>query len=81
MLRNLTLTSMETDATEFTVSYWKLDPGDSVAEGDEVLVVESVDEKTALTVTSPFSGTLVEVVAGEETSVRPGDLLGRFEVK
>lgn len=81
MLRDLVLTPSGTDATEFRVSYWKVDRGDRVERGDELLVVESVDEKTALAVPSPISGIIVEIVAGEDDTVRPGDLLGRIEVQ
>ena len=81
MLKDLGFTPIDTDSDEFTISYWKIDPGARVEQGDELLVVESVKEKTAFTVTSPFAGTLVEIVAGEEATVRPGDLLGRLEVK
>jgi len=81
LIMDLKFTPADTDAEEFSVSYWKRDPGAAVSEGDELLVVESVDEKTALTVLSPFTGTLVEIVAGEEQTIRPGDLLGRIEEK
>jgi len=81
LLKDLGFTPIDTDSDEFTISYWKIDPGARVEHGDELLVVESVKEKTAFTVTSPFAGILVEIVAGEEATVRPGDLLGRFEVK
>lgn len=81
MLRDITFAPTDTEATEFTVSYWKVDPGDSVIEGDELLVVESVEEKTALTVPSPFSGALAEIVANENDVIGPGDLLGRIDVE
>jgi pyruvate/2-oxoglutarate dehydrogenase complex dihydrolipoamide acyltransferase (E2) component len=79
LTRELTFNPSDTDSEEFTVSYWKLDVGARVNEGDELLVVESVDEKTALTVLSPYAGTLTEIAVGEEETVRPGDLLGRIE--
>lgn len=81
MHKDVTFVPTETDAVEFTVSYWKVDPGERVREGDELLVVESVDEKTALTVPSPFSGVLVDVVAGEGATLTPGDLVGRIDVE
>lgn len=81
MTREILLTPTESDSAEFTVSYWKVDPGESVRDGDELLVVESVEEKTALAVTSPCAGVLAEIVAPEGRVVAPGDLLGRIEVE
>jgi len=81
LLRDLEFRPTETDAVEFRVSYWKVDRGERVAEGDELLVVESVEEKTALAVPSPLAGVLVDIVAGEDDTVRPGDLLGRIDVE
>jgi len=75
------LTPTDSDAVEFTISYWKVDPGESVRGGDELVVVESVEEKTALAVTSPCAGVLAEIVAREGQVVAPGDLLGRIEVE
>ena len=81
MLKDVVFQPTDTDATEFTVSYWKLDPGDAVSEGSELLVVESVDEKTALVVPSPCSGVLAEIVTGEERTISPGDVLGRIDAQ
>jgi 2-oxoglutarate dehydrogenase E2 component (dihydrolipoamide succinyltransferase) len=78
--KDIAFTSTDSDSTEFTVSYWKKDVGDSVSEGDELLVVESTDDKTALTLPSPFSGVLAEVVADEGATIGPGQLVGRIDV-
>jgi pyruvate/2-oxoglutarate dehydrogenase complex dihydrolipoamide acyltransferase (E2) component len=79
--RDIILEVTETEATEFTVSYWKVDPGAKVGEGDELVVVESTEDKTALAVVSPCSGKLAEVLAQEEAVVAPGDMLGRIDVE
>ena len=50
-------------------------------EGDELLVVESVDDKTALSVISRYTGTLAEILAQEDAKVAPGDRLGRIDVE
>jgi 2-oxoglutarate dehydrogenase E2 component (dihydrolipoamide succinyltransferase) len=81
LTREITLVPVDSDSSEFTVSYWKVDPGESVRGGDELVVVESVEEKTALAVTSPCAGVLAEIVAREGQVVAPGDLLGRIEVE
>jgi pyruvate/2-oxoglutarate dehydrogenase complex dihydrolipoamide acyltransferase (E2) component len=79
LFKDIILDVGECEASEFTVSYWKVDPGAAVREGDELLVLESVEDKTALSVVCHHTGTLVEVLVGEEATVTPGDGLGRIE--
>jgi len=79
VLKNVVLEPMESEAGEFTVLFWKVEQGDSVSEGDELLVVESGEEKTALTVLAPCAGVLVEISEGEDSKVAPGEVLGRIE--
>ena len=79
MLKDIILEAGESEASEFTVCYWKVDPGAEVREGDELLVVESTDDKTALSVLSKHSGKLAEILAGEDETVAVGDRLGRIE--
>ena len=81
MLRDIILEVTETEATEFTISYWKVDRGAAVREGDELLVVESVEDKTAMSVLSRHTGTLAEILAQEDSTVAPGDRLGRIDVE
>ncbi|MFH1865409.1 MAG: lipoyl domain-containing protein [Candidatus Eisenbacteria bacterium] len=81
MLRDIILETTETEALEFTISYWKVDPGAAVHEGDELLVVESVEDKTALAVISRYTGTLAEILAQEDSTVAPGDRLGRIDAE
>ncbi len=79
MLENIVIEATASEAGEFTVLFWKVEQGESVSEGDELLVVESDEEKTALTVLAPCAGVLVEVTAGEDSRVAPGEVLGRIE--
>ena len=81
MLKDVILETTETEATEFTISYWKVDAGAAVREGDELLVVESVEDKTALAIISPHTGTLAEILAQEDAKVASGDRLGRIDVE
>jgi pyruvate/2-oxoglutarate dehydrogenase complex dihydrolipoamide acyltransferase (E2) component len=81
VLRDIILEAAETDAIEFTISYWKVDPGADVHEGDELLVVESVEDKTAMAVISRYTGTLAEILAKEDSKVAPGDRLGRIDAE
>ena len=81
MLKDIILETTETDASEFTISYWKVDAGAAVCEGDELVVVESVEDKTALAVISHHTGTLAEILVQEDATVAPGDRLGRIYVE
>ena len=81
MLKDIVLEPGDTDATEFTVSYWKVDPGCAVVEGDELVVLESVDDKTAFSVTARHDGVLKEILTAEDATVEPGQTLGRIETE
>lgn len=79
VVQNIVLEPSESEAGEFTVLFWKVEPGERVAAGDELLVLEADEEKTALTVLAPCSGVLIEAAASEESKVAPGAVLGRIE--
>jgi pyruvate/2-oxoglutarate dehydrogenase complex dihydrolipoamide acyltransferase (E2) component len=81
LLRDIVLAPGDTEASEFTVSYWKVDPGEHVSRGDEIVVLESTEDKTALAVVSPYTGTLIEILVSEDEAVAPGTNLGRMEVE
>lgn len=80
MLKDVVFQPTGAVTSEFAVSYWKVDPGGEVSEGDALLVVESVEEKVALVVPSPFTGVLREIVARVEQTISAGDVLGRIDV-
>lgn len=65
---------------EISAVVWKLEkqPGETVAEGDVVMVLESM--KMEIPVEAPVTGTVTEVLAGEGESVSEGDVLLRIEV-
>ena len=79
MTKDVILESIDSNVERFILLYWKVDLGATVAQGDELLVVEAKEEKTALTVQAPCSGTLVERVVEEDQLVAVGDILGRIE--
>jgi len=81
MLKDVVLEAAESEAEEFNVSFWKVDVGSRVSKGDELVVLEAVEEKTALAVRSPFAGTLKAIRAGEDTKVASGDILCSVEVE
>ncbi len=61
---------------ELTAIVWKIvaEEGGTVAEGDEVLILESM--KMEIPVTAPSAGTLTELRVSEQDSVSEGDVLG-----
>ena len=79
MLKDVVLEAMDIDVDRFTLLYWKTEIGSAVGAGDELVVVEAEEEKTALSVLAPCSGVLVEVLAKEDQEVAIGDVLGRIE--
>jgi acetyl-CoA carboxylase biotin carboxyl carrier protein len=67
---------MATDvAAHITGTVWKIEKkkGDSVAEGDVIVILESM--KMEMPVESPSAGTLQEIRCAEGQSVQEGDVL------
>ena len=68
------LPSLGEDASEeATVSYWLVDEGDLVNEGDDL--VEMTTDKAAFSVPSPRTGTVLEKLVDEGDEVSVGDVL------
>ncbi|MBX9453318.1 MAG: acetyl-CoA carboxylase biotin carboxyl carrier protein subunit [Mesorhizobium sp.] len=65
---------------EMTAVVWKLETsaGQTVAEGDIVMVLESM--KMEIPIEAPSSGRITEMLAAEGDSVSEGDVLLRIEV-
>ena len=61
------------DIEEGVVDYWCFEEGDSVAEGDDLVQIET-DEGPCM-VASPFSGVVREIFYTEGESVGLGDVL------
>jgi 2-oxoglutarate dehydrogenase E2 component (dihydrolipoamide succinyltransferase) len=66
------LTMEEADVVE-----WLKQVGDTVAEGEEVLELET--DKANGTVEAPAAGTLVEVLVAPGDVVEPGQVVGRLQ--
>ena len=62
--------------SEASISDWKKQPGDAVAEGDILIVVET--DKIALEVLAPQDGVLVETLKTPGDQVVSGELLARI---
>ena len=65
------------EVAEVIVVAWLCSPGDRVAEGDDLVEVET--EKTTFVVPAPASGRLLRVAAGSGDKVSAGGLLGELE--
>ena len=71
---NVTLPELGDDAGDKAkVSFWYVDPGEHVAEGDDL--VQMLTDKATFDVPSPGSGTIKEHKAGEDTEVHVGDVI------
>ena len=66
--------SMEVRA-ELTATVWKVvvEQGATVAEGDELVILESM--KMEIPVVAPLAGTVKELCVGEEDRIREGDVV------
>ena len=63
--------------TKATISYWYMEEGANVIEGNDV--VEVATDKATFNVPAPCSGTLLEVIAHEGDIVEPGAVLAVIE--
>jgi pyruvate/2-oxoglutarate dehydrogenase complex dihydrolipoamide acyltransferase (E2) component len=59
------------------VTKWLKSPGESVDEGEALVEIET--EKIENVVAAPSSGTLAEILVGEDEEVPVGTVLGRIE--
>ncbi len=64
---------------EATVSFFYVQQGDTVKEGDDL--VEMVTDKASFDVPAPASGKVVELKADEEQIVKVGELLAVIETE
>ena len=69
---------MEVQA-ELTATVWKVvvEQGASVAEGDELVILESL--KMEIPVVAPPAGTVTELKVGEEDRINEGDVIAVIE--
>ena len=66
-------------AAQMAGSVWEIlvQAGQSVAEGDELMILESM--KMEIPVEAPVSGKVAEVVVGDKQKFSEGDVLVRLE--
>ncbi|MFH0771273.1 MAG: biotin/lipoyl-containing protein [Candidatus Omnitrophota bacterium] len=64
-------------AREATISYWHLEEGDIVEEGEDL--VEITTDKSTLNIPAPCSGILTEVFFEEGDIVEVGEVLANVE--
>lgn len=65
--------------SEITGTIWKIEvkPGDSVAEDDVLIIIESM--KMEIPVLAPEAGTVAEILVKEEEAIKEGQLLARLD--
>lgn len=62
---------------EATVSFWYLDEGEDVREGEDL--VEMVTDKAAFSVPSPVTGKIRQALVGEGDVVKVGQIIALVE--
>jgi len=73
MATEITVPALGESVSEGTVSKWLKNIGDTVAVDEPLVELET--DKVTVEVPSPVAGTLVEIVAGEDTDVEVGAIL------
>lgn len=69
----ITLPFLAEDVDEATVSYWKVEEGDQVAEEDDL--VELSTSKAVFSIPTPVAGTVEEILVQEGDTVKVGQVL------
>src|SRR5205823_12980915 len=69
--------SGETEGTRSQILRWLKRLGESVAENEPLIEIET--DKVTVEVAAPGSGILTEIVKQEQEEITPGELLGRIE--
>ena len=67
----------QTEGTRSQILRWLKQVGDSVAEHEPLLEVET--DKVTVEIASPGAGVLREILKSEQDEIAPGELLGRLE--
>lgn len=71
------LPNLAEGVNEATVSYWHLQEGDEVKEGQDL--VEMATDKATFNLPAPASGILGEIIAEEGSVVRVGEALATIQ--
>ncbi len=66
------------EGTQSIVAKWFKAVGDAVKENEPLIEIST--DKVMMEIAAPGAGELVEIVAGENAEVKPGELLGRIKV-
>lgn len=76
-MANVPLPNLGEGVEKATVSYWLIEVGKEVKEGDEL--VEMATDKAVFNVPSPVAGILKEIIAQDGAEVKVGDTLAVVE--
>ena len=76
-MKEIVIPNMGEDIEEATISFWHVEPGDRVNEGDDL--VELVTEKTTFNVPAPSSGVIAELRALEGEALGVGAIIAMIQ--
>lgn len=76
---DIVIPAMGESVTEGTISNWLKAVGDEVAEDEALCEVET--DKVTAELPSPTAGVLIEIIAGPDTDVEVGTVVGRIAVR
>ena len=76
-MKEIVVPDMGEEVEEATISFWHVEAGDHVEEGDDL--VELVTEKTAFNVPALCAGVIAELRANEGESVGVGNVLAMMQ--
>lgn len=76
-MAKVVLPELGEDIQSAVVSYWHVDAGDRVSEGDDI--VEMATDKATFNIPAPAAGTVKEIFFKEGDTVRVGEALAVIE--
>jgi len=76
-MSNVVLPELAKDVNKATVSFWLVDIGEDIAEGQDL--VEMLTDKATFNVPAPFAGKLTSTAVTEGQEVNVGDVIATIE--
>lgn len=76
MINDVPLPRLGDTVDQVVVINWIVAPGDTVAEGDPLMMVET--DKVEVEVPAPFAGTITELLANHDDEITTGTIICRI---
>ncbi|NQT45974.1 MAG: hypothetical protein HQ593_00660 [Candidatus Omnitrophica bacterium] len=77
-MKEVVLPELAEGVNEATVSFWHIEEGDVVKEGQDL--VEMATDKAVFNVPSPAAGVLIEALVHEGDVVKVGEILAKIKI-